>query len=360
MKGHALYSYRLPPQPRNNNIMPQHTYNTLQKYVQDMNQVKHNGKTLQINNNCAFMSFDFVDELDSVQNLILVNCSAITFTKVPTKIQQLSIQNCDIGHIGGIQQMTQLTLLQLTGNDIKDIGVLSNLVNLEELDLSNNKIECITAFSSLKQLRILNLTNNLVYDIQSLSGLQKLRMLFISQNRVINVFMLRFLVDLKELNLSHNRIINVNSLKYLQNLTFLDCAFNQIKNFNPLYQKQSIIRQEPIEETSEEIYEEVEEEFDNVENENKYLKRYFFVATHSQNQTTPTKDELLFSNKLQLIHNLNFMQTDLKNKQVYIKNQCKLFVKNQQRKQYVCVRKQLRMSERIVMLVQMSDQNADQ
>ncbi|CAL6079392.1 leucine-rich_repeat domain-containing protein [Hexamita inflata] len=328
-----------------------------------MNQVQNNGKTLQINDNCAFMSFDFVDELNSVQNLILVNCPAITFTKVPTKIQQLSLQNCDIGHIGGIQQMTQLTLLQLTINDIKDICVLSYLVNLEELDLSNNKIECITALSSLKKLRILNLTNNLIYDIQSLSGLQKLRMLFISQNRVINVFALRFLVDLKELNLSHNRIINVNSLKYLQNLTFLDCAFNQIKNFNPLYQKQSIIRQEPIEETYEEIYEEVEESDQNKENvENQYLKRYFFVATHSQNQTTPTKDELLFSNKLQLIHNLNVMQTDLKNKSVYFKNQCELFVKNQQRKYYICVRKQLRISERIAILVQMLhvDQIADQ
>ncbi|CAL6048912.1 tandem-95_repeat protein [Hexamita inflata] len=285
------------------------------------------------------MSFDFVDELDSVQNLILVNCPAITFTKVPTKIQQLSLQNCDIRHIGGIQQMTQLTLLQLTINDIKDIGVLSYLVNLEELDLSNNKIECVTALSSLKKLRILNLTNNLIYDIQSLSRLQKLRMLFISKNRVINVFALRFLVGLRELDLSHNRIINVNSFKYLQNLTFLDCAFNQIKNFSPLYQKP-------------------DQNKENVENQ--YLKQYFFVATNSQNQTTPTKDELLFSNKLQLIHNLNVMQTDLKNKQVYFKNQCELFVKNQQRKLYICVRKQLRISERIVMLVQLLDQNADQ
>ena len=79
-----------------------------------------------------------------------------------------------ITDLRGIEELTELEVLNLAHNAIRDLSPLAELRQLRFLDLSNNQIEEVSPLDSLKQLQMLILAHNAVQDLAAILELDSL------------------------------------------------------------------------------------------------------------------------------------------------------------------------------------------
>ncbi|KAK4451663.1 hypothetical protein QBC34DRAFT_423654 [Podospora aff. communis PSN243] len=124
--------------------------------------------------------------------------------------------------------------LDLYDNLISHIRGLDDLVNLTSLDLSFNKIKHIKHISHLKKLTDLFFVANKISKIEGLDGLDKLRNLELGSNRIRVLENLDALPALEELWVAKNKITELTGLGGLQNLRLLSIQSNRIRDLSPL------------------------------------------------------------------------------------------------------------------------------
>ncbi|EAG1723501.1 internalin [Listeria monocytogenes] len=136
--------------------------------------------------------------------------------------------------ISGVENLTNLTRLELFHNQISDVSPLSNLTSLDELSLSSNQISDVSPLSNLTNLSDLRLDSNQISDISPLSNLTDLNSLYLEENQLNDISPLSNLTDLNSLYLSSNQISDVSPLSNLTNLSDLRLNSNQISDISPL------------------------------------------------------------------------------------------------------------------------------
>ena len=80
-----------------------------------------------------------------------------------------------------------LDLKNLGIKDLSEVKGLENLENLSRLDLSYNKLSEIKILGNLKNLYYLNLNNNKITEIKGLNSLRKLRYLYLNHNKITEI-----------------------------------------------------------------------------------------------------------------------------------------------------------------------------
>lgn len=85
-----------------------------------------------------------------------------------------------------IEELPELTYINLSSNNIEKIEGLSKQTSLEELYLSNNKIQKIENLSNLENLKKLDLSINNIVDITPLSANKNLKELYLTGNSTID------------------------------------------------------------------------------------------------------------------------------------------------------------------------------
>ena len=177
-------------------------------------------------------------DINSLQNLTQLTTLDLSDNQISdigvlqslTQLTNLDLSNNKISDIGVLQSLTQLTTLDLSHNKISDIGVLQSLTQLTNLDLSHNKISDIGVLQSLTQLSTLCLWDNKISDIGVLQSLTQLTNLDLSGNKISDIGVLQSLTQLTNLDLSHNKISDIGVLQSLTQLTNLDLSTNQISD----------------------------------------------------------------------------------------------------------------------------------
>ncbi|CAL6010973.1 leucine-rich_repeat domain-containing protein [Hexamita inflata] len=169
---------------------------------------------LEIQRDPDLKSFKFTDQFD-LSELILIN-TKVSFERVPLKVRKLSVcghifKRSELERINGIEQMTQLTKLNISFGNVQEIESLSNLVNLAELDISANQISDIHPLRQL-QLVYLNASQNLITDITAVETMKSLMDLNLFNNQVSDISSLIILTQLEDLNLEFNKIQNTHVL----------------------------------------------------------------------------------------------------------------------------------------------------
>ncbi len=94
----------------------------------------------------------------------------------------LSAKDRGIADLGGIEQLTQLEVLDLYGNEIRDLSPLAGLKRLRYLDLGSNRVEEVSALASLMSLQVLLLAGNGVTEVSALAGLDSLQSVDLTGN----------------------------------------------------------------------------------------------------------------------------------------------------------------------------------
>ncbi|CAL5999110.1 leucine-rich_repeat domain-containing protein [Hexamita inflata] len=179
----------------------------------------------------ALQTFAFVDQL-GIEELTILNCQCVSFDRVPAKVKELSVNNCNISQINGVQNITDLYLLDLQSNNrIEHITCLQQMFNLTSLNLSGNAIEIIYPLRKLTNLLDLDVSFNSVIDISALSSLMKLKSLALCVNQIVDIYPVRNLINLQKLYLDGNEIIDLFPLQNM-NLEQLVLNDNFISDFN--------------------------------------------------------------------------------------------------------------------------------
>ena len=165
-------------------------------------------------------------------------------------ITELSLQSQGISDLHGIQNLINLSELDLTDNNIKNAEPLKSLTGIKKLSLSSNNLENIESLKHLKNLDYLDLDsnniadlsplafctkltqlsamNNKIFDTVNLSNLLMLEILDLGENNIKEIEGLDELVNLKELYLNTNQFSSVSNLSSLTNLEVLDLSENNI------------------------------------------------------------------------------------------------------------------------------------
>ncbi|CAL6078865.1 leucine-rich_repeat domain-containing protein [Hexamita inflata] len=145
-------------------------------------------QTLYVENESAIKDLKFVEKLDLVE-IILSKCTNISFMKTPSNLQYLSLQDCNISDLSGLQYLTQLKKLQITNSPLRSLSHISALVNLLSLQITGSKLTNVVGISNLKQLQYLDLSENAIISIQPLSQLlqtKQFKQLYLDDNFIVN------------------------------------------------------------------------------------------------------------------------------------------------------------------------------
>ncbi|ELR06551.1 hypothetical protein VC83_07491 [Pseudogymnoascus destructans] len=186
---------------------------------------------------------DFYDNLIShikgLEDLTNLTSLDLSFNKIKhikrvnhlTKLTDLYFVQNKISTIEGLDGLTQLRNLELAANRIRGIQNLDTLTGLEELWLGKNKITEIKGLSSLSSLKILSIQSNRIREISSLEDLQTLEELYISNNALSSLTGLEKNHKLRVLDISNNTVASLAGLGHLEQLEELWASYNKIDSF---------------------------------------------------------------------------------------------------------------------------------
>ncbi|CAL6057206.1 Conserved_hypothetical protein [Hexamita inflata] len=103
---------------------------------------------LTVNGDNTLREIKFAENLNIV-NLEVYQCANVNFNRVPGNIKSLTVMNCGLITIDGIQDMKQLLFVDLRENEIVSIQQLRELINLKHVLIDDNHI---TDLEILQQL----------------------------------------------------------------------------------------------------------------------------------------------------------------------------------------------------------------
>jgi len=107
----------------------------------------------------------------------------------------------------------------------------SDLHSLDgELDLSDYGIMHLDGIENLMNITSLNLSGNMIEDIRPVAVLRGLESLYLAENRISDIDTLCALNGLREIDLSFNDIEKVDVLLNLDNLKYVNLTGNRLKN----------------------------------------------------------------------------------------------------------------------------------
>ncbi|RDA95424.1 hypothetical protein CP533_5480 [Ophiocordyceps camponoti-saundersi (nom. inval.)] len=183
---------------------------------------------------------DLLDSEDSETDEIMCSQSRVAdITSLGLErfhnVTRICLRQNRIQHIDGLECLaTTLKDLDLYDNLISHIRGLEQLPNLTSLDLSFNKIKHIKHISHMKQLKELFLVANKISRIEGLEGLDSLTSLELGSNRIRELMNLHHVKNLEELWVGKNKITELTGLVGLPHLRLLSIQSNRIKDLSPL------------------------------------------------------------------------------------------------------------------------------
>ncbi|KIL85655.1 adenylate cyclase [Fusarium avenaceum] len=171
-----------------------------------------------------------LEDLDLYDNLI----SRVRGLEELTNLTSLDLSFNKVKHIKNINHLTKLKELYLVANKISKIEGLEGLDKLTSLELGSNRIREIENLDSLKAVEELWLAKNKISQLGGLGGMPNLRLLSIQSNRISDLSPLKDVPTLEELYISHNMLESLEGLEHNPKLHVLDISNNKITSIKGL------------------------------------------------------------------------------------------------------------------------------
>jgi len=146
----------------------------------------------------------------------------------------LNIFNNNVSNLSPLSGMMSLLVLHMNMNDISDLTPIAGLTNLDQLTVGQNPITNLTPLSGLTKLHVLRLNDIDATDFSPIYGLTQLWSLDIGSNLLGNIAFVSHFTQVKELALYGNAVSDISILAGMTNLEVLTLTFNQISDLSPL------------------------------------------------------------------------------------------------------------------------------
>jgi len=201
-----------------------------------------------------YENMEFLTTLTELQELHMDSCrfpveDIATIASLP-KLEKLTLSNCALSTISGLENAVNLTYLDLGSNTLRnleplsgltmlrdvnlghnavtDLTMLSGLTELTTLDISYNSVHTLSPLAQCSKLSWLNAGNNMISTLEGIESFTALTHLDLDHNKLSDVYQLSNCTQLTELNLSNNILKEIESLSALTELTKLNISYNQI------------------------------------------------------------------------------------------------------------------------------------
>ncbi|DBA75297.1 TPA: Leucine-rich repeat-containing protein 49, variant 3 [Trebouxia sp. C0004] len=129
------------------------------------------------------------------------------------QVTMLSYQHNSICVISRLDQLPQLTILDMYSNNIQSLQALPRAPSLRGLMLGRNYISTVDSQQALRSLEVLDLHNNLMETLTGLTALTNLRRLNLAGNRISHICSLSMLTCLEDLDLNRNFLMSLTVSK---------------------------------------------------------------------------------------------------------------------------------------------------
>lgn len=183
-----------------------------------------------MNMNVSQKEFEVITSLRLLESLTLNNCSISNISGIEnlTALSFLYMGNNTIRNITPLSSLQNLLQLYLPHNALTDLTALSELASLNSLDVSYNSLTSLTPICGIQTLTWLDARNNGITSLAGMERLSGLQYLAIAYNSVTDVNVLSACTDLIELNISNNAIEDITGLATLTKLVNFDFSHNQV------------------------------------------------------------------------------------------------------------------------------------
>ena len=212
-------------------------------------------KTLVIEGQ-TFDSLRFLSSLADLTELSLVGCrfqnSELAVIAAMPNLQRLTLNDCGLSTVSGLETAQNLTYLNLANNTIRNLESLAYLMKLEEIDLQHNALTTLTSLSGLTELKSLDVsynsltsitpiatctklthlvaTNNAIASLSGVDNLPALEYLSVNHNDLTDISIVASRTTLKELHFANNDVVDITSLSALLKLEVLDFSYNVVSD----------------------------------------------------------------------------------------------------------------------------------
>ncbi|CAL6075303.1 Conserved_hypothetical protein [Hexamita inflata] len=117
----------------------------------------------------------------------LVDYSEVKIKKVPSQITALTVNNCELNDLTGIELLVQLQKVELINNSFNNAKPLFSLINVTSLTINNSKLTNIIGIEQMRQLTYLNLKENQIVLIEPVKYLPNLKQLLLDNNFILDL-----------------------------------------------------------------------------------------------------------------------------------------------------------------------------
>ncbi|XP_069132519.1 leucine-rich repeat and IQ domain-containing protein 1-like [Argopecten irradians] len=169
---------------------------------------------------------DTLRQVTTVQLQDLPGCDLSTLGQC-WGLKYLSMTNCNLVAVDGLQSCKQLQLVYFKHNFIEYVD-LKDLGNLSYVNLSHNKLSVIHGLDGCGNLRWLDLSHNRLTRIGGLHSLRRLHTVDLSNNQLISTSSLGDTPTIQVLDISHNHLQDCQDLNRLCLLQVLKLSSNNL------------------------------------------------------------------------------------------------------------------------------------
>ncbi|CAL6021001.1 leucine-rich_repeat domain-containing protein [Hexamita inflata] len=142
---------------------------------------------LEIFSDTGIKDIKFMDQI-SVECLFMNGCINFSFRRAPTQLLYLTLNDCNISDLQGLQQFQQLKKLELIKNtQLQSVEKVYSLVNLLSLTICNTKLTNLVGIESLSKLKYIDLRDNCIVSVEPLKNLQYIKQLLLDNNQILDM-----------------------------------------------------------------------------------------------------------------------------------------------------------------------------
>ncbi len=183
-------------------------------------------------------SLAFIEDLESLTKLTIrdtaIDDATLQMILRHTELTSLTLRNCNLSSVSGMEALTKLTYLDLGENVLRNLAPISNITGLQVLYLDHNAVVALDDLQLLTNLQELDLSYNSITNLKPLGSLTALEQLILRNNMISDISALGKLTTLTHLDLSFNKLTAITGLATCVNLQELLITDNQITSLSPL------------------------------------------------------------------------------------------------------------------------------
>lgn len=171
-----------------------------------------------------------IAELPSLTQLSIAQCGLSTIAGLDAvqTLNYLDASSNTIRNLDPISDMTSLREINLMHNAVTGLDALGNLYNLENLNVSYNSVTSLAPLSGCSKLTRLEATNNQIDALEGITSLPLLTYLSLDFNKLTSLDNLAGCAELTELHVANNELTELTVIGTLIKLDVLDFAYNQV------------------------------------------------------------------------------------------------------------------------------------